>query len=247
MKITTAALLVAGCLAATPLAAQTQTMPTPAAPSELDEDAPPRPIEGVAATYRTPVRDAQGYVTPNRQLSPEETTWHLRVAFNVAALGCRDADEHATVAAYNALLAAARAPLAAASTGMERTYQVRYGAKWRSAHDDAMTRLYNFFAQTTAHDEFCVAAKAALAAAQTAKPEELPALAAAALPRLEAPFLAFYARFDAYQEEYAAWRGRHLPRVLIASAAPAVAVLGGTAVSAAPTPDQPTPVALAAK
>jgi hypothetical protein len=58
MKITTAALLVAGCLAATPLAAQTQTMPTPAAPSELDEDAPPRPIEGVAATYRTPVRDA---------------------------------------------------------------------------------------------------------------------------------------------------------------------------------------------
>lgn len=247
MKIVAATLLLAGCIAATPLAAQTVPAPALAAPTELDEDAPPKLLEGVAATYRTPARDAQGYVTPNRQLSPEETTWHLRVAFNVAALGCRDADEHATVAAYNALLAAARPQLAAASTGMERTYQVRYGAKWRSAHDDAMTKLYNFFAQTTAHDEFCAAAKTALAAAQTAKPEELAAFAAAALPRLEAPFLAFYARFDAYQEEYAAWCGRHTPRVLVASAAPAVAVLGGAAVPAAPTPNQPTPVALAVK
>lgn len=223
--------LAAGCFVATPLAAQTTLAPAPApAPQpELDEDAPPRPIEGVAATYRTPARDAAGhYLTPNRELSPEETTWHLRVALNVAALGCRGAEERTTVAAYNALLAAGRTQLAAAATGMERRYQVKFGAKWRAAHDDAMTRLYNFFAQTGGQAEFCAEAHTVLAEVQAASPETLPAYAATALPRLETPFLAFYARFDAYQEEYAAWRGRHQPRVLIAQAAPPVAVLDAT-------------------
>ena len=241
MHFRSAATLVAGCLAATPLTAQTVPAPQP----ELQEDAPPKPIEGVAATYRTPARDARGYLTPNRELSAEETTWHLRVALNVAALGCRDADERTTVASYNALLAARRDALAVASTGVERRYQVKYGAKWRAAHDDAMTRLYNFFAQTTARAEFCAEAKAVLVEVGNGRLEELPAYAATALPRLEAPFLAFYARFDAFREEYGVWQSRHAPRVVVASAAPAVAVLGGAEGPAAPVLQ--APVALAAR
>lgn len=230
MDIVKGAALAAGLLVAAPVAAQGTTGVAAATvatqPAELSEDAPPTPIKGVAATYRTPMRDAKGmYVTPNRELSAAETTWHLRVALNVAALGCRDADERSTVAAYNALLAARRAQLAAASTAMERVYQVKHAAKWRAAHDDAMTRLYNFFAQTPAHDEFCAEAKAVLAQAATAGAEDLPTVAAAALPRLEAPFLAFYARFDAYQEEYAGWQARHVVKVVVANAAPAVAII----------------------
>lgn len=230
MRMPVMAAVAAGCFVTTPLAAQ--TAPVPAPQPELDEDAPPRPIEGVAATYRTPGRDAAGrYLTPNRELSPEETTWHLRVALNVAALGCRGPEERTTVAAYNGLLTTGRAQLAAAAIGMERRYQVKFGAKWRAAHDDAMTRLYNFFAQTGGQAEFCTEARTVLAEVQAVGPETLPAYASTALPRLEAPFLAFYARFDAYAEEYAAWRGRHQPRVVIAQVAPPVAVLDVTVTS----------------
>ena len=230
MNIARVAALAAGVFVAAPAVAQgstgTAAATAVAQPAELSEDAPPTPLKGIAGSFRTPARDAKGsYVTPNRELSAAETTWHLRVALNVAALGCRDADERATVAAYNAMLAARRAQLAAASTAMERVYQVKHAAKWRAAHDDAMTRLYNFFAQTPAHDEFCAEAKAVLAQAATAGAEDLPTVAAAALPRLEAPFLAFYARFDGYQEEYVGWQARHAVKVVVANAAPAVAII----------------------
>jgi hypothetical protein len=248
-----AALVAAGLFFAS--GASAQQAPVAAPHSDIDEEAPPRPIEGIAPTYRTPVRDAQGYVTPNRDLSAEQATWHVRVALNVAALGCRDADERATVAAYNAVLATARDALAAAATGTERQYQVRFGAKWRSAHDDNMTRLYNFFAQTPAHDEFCATAKAVLAEAQLTAPADLGKLAKAALPRLEAPFLAFYARYDSYREELVAWQGRHAaPRVVVAVASAPVAIVAGSPVMvavatppAAPTVSaQPAMIAAAA-
>ena len=241
-----AAIFAAGLIIAS--SASAQQAPVAAPQIETDEAAPPRPIDGVAPTYRTPVRDAQGYVTPNRDLSAEQATWHVRVALNVAALGCRDADERMTVATYNAVLAAGKEALAAAATGTEHQYQVKFGAKWRSAHDDNMTRLYNFFAQTPAHDEFCATAKAVLAEAQTTAPADLGKLARAALPKLEAPFLAFYARYDSYREELVAWQTRHAaPRVVVAVAAPPVAVIANAPVmvAAAPTPAVVTQPAVA--
>ncbi|MGJ3628705.1 hypothetical protein AB5I41_20590 [Sphingomonas sp. MMS24-JH45] len=82
----------------------------------------PQPPAIVAASFATPPRDAAGrYQTPNRDLSEGESVWHLRVALNVAALGCRGADEATTIAAYNALLASARAPLAGAQAAMAGT------------------------------------------------------------------------------------------------------------------------------
>jgi len=214
---------------ASPLAAQ---IPGNAAPAtQIDEDAPPAPLEGVAATFRAPPRDAAGaYITPNRDLSPEETTWHVRVALNVAALGCRDADEAATAAAYNTMLALDRAPLAAASAGMALRYQAKYGAGWQGKNDDNMTRLYNFFAQTTGQKEFCAEAKAVLRESAAVEPVDFARFTAAALPRLEAPFLAFYARYDGYRAALASWEGRHAPKVVIATAA-AVPVAGGVPVA----------------
>lgn len=250
--------LVAGMTVTAPAFAQQVSQVPNAALADLDEEAPPAPIKGVAPTYHTPARDAAGaYLTPNRALSAAETAWHVRIALNVAALGCRDADERATVAAYNAVLAADQAPLAAAATGTERQYQVKFGAKWRAAHDDNMTRLYNFFAQTPAHDEFCTAAKEVLAEARAAAPADFATVAAGALPRLEAPFLAFYARFDAYREERAAWEARHAaPPVMVAVAIPAPVPVEAPVPMAAPAPvaiaalaptAAPTPTMLAAK
>lgn len=225
--------LIGALIVATPVAAQTaepSSVPTPAdatpvlpsATAPLASpvaDVPPAPPEGMAATFAVPSHDAVGYVTPNRDLSPEEMVWHLRAALNVAALGCRGASEAQTVAAYNALLTKAKAELAATSEAVAARYRVKFGDAWQQRNDDAMTRLYNFFAQPSAHRDFCDAANAVLHEAEAVDPAALPVFAAAALPRLESPFLIAFAEYDLYRMKLAGWRLRHAPTIVIASAA----------------------------
>ncbi|WP_206366388.1 hypothetical protein [Sphingomonas gei] len=170
-------------------------------------DAPPVAPIGAAPNQTIPVRDGQNrYSTPNRDLNRDEASWHVRAALNVAALGCRDAAEIETVAAYNRLLRAQRDSLAAADAGVKALYRERHGAGWEDIHDRQMTRLYNFFAQPTAHDGFCLAAREVLARADTVEPIQFADFAAEALPRLEAPFTDFYRNYETYRVAYAAWQ-----------------------------------------
>lgn len=235
--------LIGAFIAATPVAAQTAELSTAelsttgpsSVPASADAapvlppaagplalpvaDLQPAPPEGMAATFPVPSHDAVGYVTPNRDLSPEEMVWHLRAALNVAALGCRGATEAQTAAAYNALLTKAKAELAATSEAVAARYRVKFGDAWQQRNDDAMTRLYNFFAQPSAHRDFCKAANAVLHEAEAIDPAALPVFAAAALPRLESPFLIAFAEYDLYRMKLAGWRLRHAPTIVIASAA----------------------------
>jgi hypothetical protein len=180
---------------------------TPAA-AQLWDDAP-RPPAGAAPNQLIPARDAQGnYATPNRRLSPEATSWHVRAALNVAALGCRDAAEAETIAAYNAMLVRHAASLAAADAGVKAQYRARAGAAWESEHDRDMTRVYNFFAQPPAHDRFCDAARDVLRQLSFVDTAGFADFAAYALPRLEAPFTDFYRDYDAWRAERTAWENR---------------------------------------
>lgn len=189
--------------AAVPAAVAASTTPMAASVTAVATAQPNR----IAASFVTPPRDASGaYVTPNRDLSPEQAIWHLRVALNVAALRCRDADETMTVAAYNKLLTTAKRQLAAAQSAVATQYKTRFGAAAQAHQDDAMTRLYNFFAQPVAHVGFCTAAKAVLADSTSVAPAQLAGFAPAALTRLEAPFLAFFAEYDHYLVQLAAWQ-----------------------------------------
>jgi hypothetical protein len=189
--------------------------------------APPAPPAGAAPNQMVPARDALGrYATPNRELSRDETSWHVRAGLNVAALGCRDAAEAETVAAYNQLLRQHRAALAAADTGVKTVYRARYGSEWEGVHDRQMTRVYNFFAQPTAQAGFCAAARETLAIAGTIAPEQFADFAAEALPRLEAPFTAFYRDYEAYQVAYSAWQRGETAPVTMASAATSSQTLG---------------------
>lgn len=183
--------------------------------------APPAPPAGAASNQLIPARDAAGaYLTPNLGLTADETSWHVRAALNVAALGCRDAAEVQTVAAYNRLLRRQRETLAAADAGVKSVYRARHGDAWESAHDRQMTRVYNFFAQPPAHDGFCAAARAVLARAETVTADQFAGFAAEALPLLEAPFTAFYRDYDAYRLAYAAWRDGSAAPVMVAAASP---------------------------
>ena len=123
-----------------------------------------------------------------KSLTPLEALWHVRAALNVAALGCRDADEARTVASYNTLIRHQQDAFAAANDAVSTHYKVQYGARWETVREHDMTKLYNFFAQPAAAREFCETAKAALADISTVDSGDLTRFAVAVLPELEAPF-----------------------------------------------------------
>ena len=84
----------AGCASKpAPLALQASAPPAPALGPM------PQPPAGAYAGMTIPARLADGsYPTPNQHLGYAATLWHLRVALNVAALGCRGAGGDAITA-----------------------------------------------------------------------------------------------------------------------------------------------------
>lgn len=212
-------ILLAGCAARPEPVAVAPIAPPPLVAAA----AMPVPPAGSSASLALPPRTADGgWATPNHGLTPAAAAWHLRAALNVAALGCRDAQEPQTVADYNALLAAKRAVLATADAAVRADYRARFGTGWQDAHDDAMTRVYNFWALPPVHAAFCAEARAVLAEAVAASPDTFAAMAPAALARVEAPFTAFFDGYGRYQVAMADWRaGRataSAPRLDVATA-----------------------------
>ena len=211
-----AALLLAGCASRPAVVA--------VAPPPVVRTAMPVAPAGVAATFQLPARTAGGWWTPNTGVSQAAAVWHLRAGLNVAALGCRDAAEPTRVAAYNALLARHGTGFTAALRTLSAEARAASGNDWQDAQDDAMTRLYNFWAQPFAAAELCAAADAVLAEAALLPPADLPAFAPAALARLEAPFTAFYDRYAGYQAALAAWRAGSPVPVQVAAVVPPLSV-----------------------
>ncbi len=227
----TAATFVAATVSTAAMAQQLAPTATPAV--AFVEDAEPALPAGGSPNFLPPARDAGGYITPNRNLSPEETVWHVRVALNVAALGCRGADGPEMVNGYNALLNTSKQVLAAASTGMGARYKARYGSAWQARHDDAMTKLYNFWALPPVQTQFCGTALAVLREAATVQPAAFQSFATAALPRLEAPMVAFFGEFETYIAAREAWRTRRA-RAMIAASVPATPADAQAQVAAVP-------------
>ncbi len=204
LLLATTAALLAGCASRPePVAVVPVIVPPPV----VATIAMPVPPAGASPALTLPPRTPDGgWATPNHAVSAQAAAWHLRAALNVAALGCRDAEEPQTVAGYNALLTAKRAVLTAADAAVRADYRARYGSVWQDAHDDSMTRVYNFFALPPVHAAFCTEARAVLAEAVVATPEAFVAMAPAALARVEAPFTAFYDAYGRYRQALADWR-----------------------------------------
>lgn len=181
-----------------------------AAPAPLPVPAPvpaltaaPRAPDGAAANLVIPARVPDGsYATPNRSISAAAAAWHLRAAFNVAALNCNDP---ALAPAYNQFLKAHRGALKHAHHALSREYGDA------SAFDPAMTRLYNYFAQPPVMAHFCATAAPLLHQVAALPAGDLPSVAPAALAQVDRPFTDFYARYDAWRADLAAWRSGTAP------------------------------------
>lgn len=204
LKVLAAALVVAALDGCASHPAEIASAPPPA-PVPLA--AMPQPPAGAYAGMTIPARLADGsYATPNSNLDPASTVWHLRVALNVAALGCRGAEGQAVTAGYNAMLARDKAELARVNAA---AVKARGG---QADYDEAMTRLYNYFAQPGAKAAFCTAA--ATVTDQLVGAASLDQAAGPALAALDRPFIDFYRAYDSYRVELAQWQADRLQRAM---------------------------------
>lgn len=205
--------VLAGCAGSKQVAAPAP-IPVPA-PAPV-RTAAPVPPDGAAAGLTIPARLADGsYASPNRGVSAAGAMWHLRAAFNVAALSCPDATLAPT---YNRLLTTHRQALAAA----HRLLAAEHGGM--TSFDPAMTRLYNYFAQPPVLARFCAAAGPLLHQAALLSAGSLDGFAPAALAAIDQPFGEFYARYDRYRADLALWRaGTPVAASTVAASTPRLA------------------------
>lgn len=208
--VATAAVLVAlaGCTRKpAPLPA-----PVPAPPPPAAIVVPPRPIApGFAAeTQQVPARDPAGrYMTLNSGITGERAFWQLKTGLNVAAIGCRGADEKILVGAYNQIIKSHTRSIQAA----EKKVIADLGKENRTTgikeRDRLSTQLFNYFAQPPAQVEFCRRATALAQTVATTPAKELFANAANQLSTLDQPFTDFYTAFERYKAEAAEWDARY--------------------------------------
>ncbi|WP_255573962.1 hypothetical protein [Erythrobacter sp. SCSIO 43205] len=207
IKITTLAIatsLVAACAAPAP------PPPPPPPPPPAVERIPYRPLPPGGASYVMviPGRDANGVrQTINRGVSADESVWHFRSAWNVAALNCTAPQYQPILDAYSAYISDHARGLKRVNDRIEADYRRKNGGRRpgilaREAH---MTSVYNFFALPPARAGFCRAALDVSNRYLSSPPSDPVVFANANFAALETPFDAFFNEYESYQQLSARW------------------------------------------
>lgn len=205
---TVAAIAALGALAACgPQKVSVAAPPPPPAPVVPLKPYPPL---GASPNLNVPPMLPTGmHRTVNTGITPAQTTWNLRSAYNVAALNCQRPEDAAILVNYRQFLKTHAKVLTTANSAVDTEFKARNGAKFIGPRETYMTQVYNFYALPPTLPTFCDAALAMSAEATTIKPAELSAFAARSLPRLDAVFETFYRSYDQYRADLAAWEGRY--------------------------------------
>jgi hypothetical protein len=173
-----------------------------------------------------PRRDARGTrVTINTGLDEQETIWHFRSGWNVAALNCPGQQYETITNAYGAMLQRYQDQLAAANAALDRRFQneeaerlrteglpYRRGEVQRSAlltREAHSTMVYNYFTSPPARAQFCRTALAIANEYLVVPPEDLATFAQTGLSRYEQAFETFYTAYEAYELASTEWDRRY--------------------------------------
>jgi hypothetical protein len=239
MRVTRKSMATAAALAgATLLAAcgdKAPPPPPPPPPKPIVVVIPPKPMppNGASPNLAVPPADATGLrQSVNRNITPAQTVWNLRSAYNVAALNCH-APQHADILInYRTFLKSHAKTLTSYNRKVDEEFRGRYGSKYIAPREKYMTEVYNHFALPPTMTEFCTAVLAVSRDAVPIKSKELEAFAARSLPNIEVVFDDFYRRYGQYRVELAAWEAQYGTRVApyapVASAASAYQPSGGS-------------------
>lgn len=230
--------VIAASLAA--LAACAPKPPPPPPPPPVVAIPPqPLPPRGASPNLLVPPRDAFGVrPTVNARISPTQSAWNLRAAYNVAALNCLQPQHAQIVESYRAFLKTHAKRLTAINKEVDKEFKEKHGARFIAPREAYMTQVYNYYAFPPTLPAFCDAALAMSVEAQTLKSADIEAFAARSVPALDRVFEEFYLSYEQYRTDLAAWRARYAPVVTLPpTVQPAAAPLTGPA--ALPGPAQP--------
>ncbi|OYX65343.1 MAG: hypothetical protein B7Y88_09210 [Sphingomonadales bacterium 32-64-17] len=155
-----------------------------------------------------PPRDAAGVRrTVNTDLDENETLWHFRSGWNVAALNCQVADDDPILTGYRALLDTQSRNLSRANTALDRKFRQseRTDRAALLARETHSTGVYNYFANPSARSEFCSVARQVASEFLASPPEDMVAFATLGLERYEQAFDRFYVAYERYEQLSAEW------------------------------------------
>ena len=149
--------------------------------------------------------------TINAGLNPEETLWHFRSGWNVAALNCLDAEHQPILDGYSAFLKQNQRKLSATNTALDAQFRREYPSRNEAvkARETFMTQVYNYFALPPARADFCNVVLGIANEYLAMPPEDVGQFAVARLPMIDAVFERFFRAYEQYRIDSAAWDARY--------------------------------------
>lgn len=195
---------------------------------------PPRPLPplGAAVGLTVPPLGLNGQrMTVNTGITPAQTLWNLRSAYNVAALNCLNPEHGDILVGYKKFLTSNKKALATANKTVDSEYRKRFGTNWIRPREAYMTQVYNYFAYPATVAKFCDAALVMARESMAVKPADLPHFAERNLAFLDSVFHQFFLAYEKYQADAAAWDAKY---ALKSAAAPILLPEVGAAAVPAP-------------
>lgn len=188
--------------------------PPPPPPEPVVIIVPPRPTPPgyASSTQILPMRGLDGrFVTANSNITGDRAFWQLKIALNVAAIGCRGLEEAPLVAAYNTIIKTHGKTIRSTEKAVIAQLGKESGTNGTAARDKLSTQLFNYFAQPPAQRDFCPRANEVAQLVSTTPTAQVIDQAPAQLARLDQPFLDFYEAYAKYQSDVAAWDAKYAP------------------------------------
>lgn len=166
----------------------------------------PTPPWGAPTNLTIPPTGIDGTrLTINSGLSPQQSVWTLRSAYNVAALNCM-AVEHAPILAnYGEFLKKNEKTLRGINSALDREFKSKYGSGYIAKREEYQTQVYNYFALPPVVPAFCDAALAVGQELRTVEPSQLETYAPTGLAKIETVYTEFFDKYDQYRRDLAQW------------------------------------------
>lgn len=251
--LTVALAVLAGCAQKPP--------PPPPPPPVVVIPPKPTPPMGAPEDMTIPPVDANGTRrTVNAGISTPQAVWNLRSAYNVAALNCIEPQYAPILDGYKRFLTVYAKQLNSAYKEIDRSFRTQHaGVEATRARETYQTQVYNFFSLPPVDSGFCQAAMELSTDLQTVDASQFENYAFTGLAKMEAPFKAFFAAYEQYKADLAAWQSRYggglitvrpsfeqQAEIGAAASAPTVAPAAAPVAPSAPAAPAPTPVPAAA-
>ncbi|EIZ80633.1 hypothetical protein WSK_0605, partial [Novosphingobium sp. Rr 2-17] len=178
-------------------------MPTPPMNAPLEMTVPPLDAAGVRHTV-------------NYGISTSQVVWNLRSAYNVAALNCVEVQFNPVLDGYKRFLKVYSKQLDKASKEIDASFRTQHtGRAATVARESYQTQVYNFFSLPPVDAGFCKAAMELSTELQAVDASQFEAYSYTGLAKLEAPFKEFFAVYEQYKADLAAWQARYGGKAIV--------------------------------